>query len=313
MKKSTRLNHMMTFINEHQEFKLIDLMNEFNISRSTALRDIKDLEKLGIPLYSTNGKHGGYKVIRDRYVTKIGFTDEEIVNMMFALNSISSIKRLPFQVTYEQLYRKLYQNIAANQKALVKQYENKFRYFNSENMDMKNNLMEEILTAIVSKKFISLKYGERNYNNIIGIGYIYKNNKWYLVIYDEKNNIVKILDNNKIQSLLIGEFIKKEIPVDLSCFEAYMIKGESIQIEIMCDEIGISNIQNYLWTKYSIEKVEEGIFNFKTLINKNDIDFIAQLLYRESLNIIDIKPKVLKDALIKAMKINVKKLTDIYY
>lgn len=313
MKKSTRLNHMMTFINEHQEFKLIDLMNEFNISRSTALRDIKDLEKLGIPLYSTNGKHGGYKVIRDRYVTKIGFTDEEIVNMMFALNSISSIKRLPFQVTYEQLYRKLYQNIAANQKALVKQYENKFRYFNSENMDMKNNLMEEILTAIVSKKFISLKYGERNYNNIIGIGYIYKNNKWYLVIYDEKNNIVKILDNNKIQSLLIGELIKKEIPVDLSNFEEYMIKGESIQIEIMCDEIGISNIQNYLWTKYSIEKVEEGIFNFKTLINKNDIDFIAQLLYRESLNIIDIKPKVLKDALIKAMKINVKKLTDIYY
>ncbi|PKE11810.1 hypothetical protein CW685_05105 [Macrococcoides caseolyticum] len=172
MKKSTRLNHMITFINENPEFKLIDLMNEFNVSRSTALRDIKDLEYLGVPLYSTNGKNGGYKVIRDRYVTKIGFTDEEMVNMMFALNSISSIKQLPFQVTYEQLYRKLYQNMAADQKALVKQYENKFRYFNSENLDMKNNLMEDILTAIVSKKFISLKYGERKYKNIIGIGYI---------------------------------------------------------------------------------------------------------------------------------------------
>lgn len=151
MKKSTRLNHMMTFINENPEFNLNDLMKDFNISRSTAIRDIKDLEELGVPLYSTNGKNGGYKVIRDRYVTKIGFTDEEMVNMMFALNSISSIKQLPFQVTYEQLYRKLYQNMAADQKALVKQYENKFRYFNSENMDMKNNLMEDILTAIVSK------------------------------------------------------------------------------------------------------------------------------------------------------------------
>lgn len=302
MKKSTRLNHMMTFINENPEFKLIDLMNEFNVSRSTALRDIKDLEYLGVPLYSTNGKNGGYKVIRDRYVTKIGFTDEEMVNMMFALNSISSIKQLPFQVTYEQLYRKLYQNMAADQKELVKQYENKFRYFNSESLDMKNNLMEDILTAIVSKKFISLKYGEKNYKNIIGIGYIYKNNKWYLIIYDEKSNIVKILDNNKIQSLLIGELIKKEIPVDLSNFEEYMIKGESIQIEITCDNVGISNIQNYLWTKYSIDEVDEGIFKFKTIINKNDIDFIAQLLYRESLNIIEIEPKALKDSLIEVMK-----------
>lgn len=102
--------------------------------------------------------------------------------------------------------------------------------------------------------------------------------------------------------MLIGELIKKEIPVDLSNFEEYMIKGESIQIEITCDNVGISNIQNYLWTKYSIDKVDEGIFNFKTIINKNDIDFIAQLLYRESLNIIDIKPKVLKRTLDEIIK-----------
>lgn len=31
-------------------------MSEFNISRSTALRDIKEIEALGVPLYSNPGK-----------------------------------------------------------------------------------------------------------------------------------------------------------------------------------------------------------------------------------------------------------------
>ncbi|MCK1975696.1 HTH domain-containing protein [Jeotgalicoccus huakuii] len=311
MKKSVRLNHMITFINENPEFKLIDLMNEFNLSRSTALRDIKDLEELGIPIYSTSGKHGGYKVIRDRYVTKIGFTDEEMVNMMFALNSISSIKQLPFQVTYEQLYRKLYQNMSSKQKEVIKNYENKFRYFNIEDSDFNNNIMEEILSAIVSEKFISFNYGENNYKNIIGIGFIYKNNKWYLVTYDEKIKLVKIFDKNKVQSLLIGKLIENDIPVDLSNFEEYMINSETIQIEITVNHMGINSIQNYLWTNFTIERINKNDFIFKTMINKEDIDFIAQLMYRESLNIIDIKPKVLKNTLIEIMKTNLIKHSDI--
>ena len=31
-------------------------MSEFNISRSTALRDIKEIEALGVPLYSSTGE-----------------------------------------------------------------------------------------------------------------------------------------------------------------------------------------------------------------------------------------------------------------
>lgn len=58
MKKSTRLNHMLIYINEKQSFQLRDLMQEFKILKSTALRDIKHLEELGVPLYCIYGKHG---------------------------------------------------------------------------------------------------------------------------------------------------------------------------------------------------------------------------------------------------------------
>lgn len=37
---------MIEYCNENRNFKLNDLMSEFNISRSTALRDIKEIEAL---------------------------------------------------------------------------------------------------------------------------------------------------------------------------------------------------------------------------------------------------------------------------
>ena len=54
--KSVRLYNMIEYCNENRNFKLNDLMSEFNISRSTALRDIKEIEALGVPLYSNPGK-----------------------------------------------------------------------------------------------------------------------------------------------------------------------------------------------------------------------------------------------------------------
>ena len=39
---------MIEYCNENRNFKLNDLMSEFNISRSTALRDIKEIEALGV-------------------------------------------------------------------------------------------------------------------------------------------------------------------------------------------------------------------------------------------------------------------------
>ena len=63
MKKSERLNKELMFLNNKKSFNLIDLMNEFGISKRTALRDIQDLEELGLSLYVENGRYGGYKII----------------------------------------------------------------------------------------------------------------------------------------------------------------------------------------------------------------------------------------------------------
>lgn len=41
-------------------------METFAISKSTALRDIQELETLGMSLYVENGRYGGYRVLQKR-------------------------------------------------------------------------------------------------------------------------------------------------------------------------------------------------------------------------------------------------------
>ncbi|MEG0577923.1 MAG: HTH domain-containing protein [Bacilli bacterium] len=60
MKKSERLNHMIMYLNNLDYFNLSDLMNKYNISKSTALRDISSLETLGVPIYAEQDRCGRY-------------------------------------------------------------------------------------------------------------------------------------------------------------------------------------------------------------------------------------------------------------
>lgn len=65
MKKTERIQQEMFYINEKKVFHLKELMETFAISKSTALRDIQELEALGVPLYVENGRYGGYQVLQN--------------------------------------------------------------------------------------------------------------------------------------------------------------------------------------------------------------------------------------------------------
>ena len=59
MKKTERIYTMMRFMNNRSFFTLQDLMTTFDISRATAIRDVHEIEDLGLPLTATVGHDGG--------------------------------------------------------------------------------------------------------------------------------------------------------------------------------------------------------------------------------------------------------------
>lgn len=59
MKKVERINTIMRYINNRSHFTISEIIREFNISRSTAIRDIREIEAMGMPLVAEVGRTGG--------------------------------------------------------------------------------------------------------------------------------------------------------------------------------------------------------------------------------------------------------------
>ncbi|XXM71366.1 helix-turn-helix transcriptional regulator [Lysinibacillus sphaericus] len=106
MKKVERINTIMRYINNRSYFTISEIMQEFNISRSTAIRDIREIESMGMPLESEVGRDGGYAVMNNSVLPSIHFTDSEIKALFIAFMA-SRNQQLPYLKSRQSLAEKL--------------------------------------------------------------------------------------------------------------------------------------------------------------------------------------------------------------
>ena len=106
MKKTLRVTTEMRFINNRQQFTIHDLMLEFNISRSTAIRDIAEIQELGLPLTSIAGHNGGYYVLHNQTLPAVSFTPTEIQALFVAFMATAN-QQLPYLRNRQAITEKL--------------------------------------------------------------------------------------------------------------------------------------------------------------------------------------------------------------
>ncbi|MFB7142918.1 helix-turn-helix transcriptional regulator [Gottfriedia sp. NPDC056225] len=114
MKKVERINTIMRYINNRAKFTISEVMQEFNISRSTALRDVREIEEMGMPLVAEVGRDGGYFVMNNSVLPTVRFTDNEIKALFIAFMATRN-KQLPYLKSRQSLAEKLLGLISENQ------------------------------------------------------------------------------------------------------------------------------------------------------------------------------------------------------
>lgn len=106
MNKTDRINTMMRYINNRQYFTIRELVNQFHISRSTAIRDLNTIQELGMPLTASVGRDGGYAVLQNQLLPAVQFNSEELkalfVSFLATLNT-----QLPYLQNRNTLTEKL--------------------------------------------------------------------------------------------------------------------------------------------------------------------------------------------------------------
>lgn len=65
MSKSTTLLKLIDYINVKKKFTIQELADEFSVSYKTMWRYLKELDEMGVPLYSEMGVNGGYRILKE--------------------------------------------------------------------------------------------------------------------------------------------------------------------------------------------------------------------------------------------------------
>jgi predicted DNA-binding transcriptional regulator YafY len=169
MKKVERINTMMRYINNRAHFTISEIMQEFNISRSTAIRDIGEMEAMGMPLIAEVGRNGGYFVMNNSVLPAIRFTNNEIKALFIAFMATRN-QQLPYLNSRQSLAEKLLGLIPENQQDdLI--HLNQILLFENTNpnhpdllelSDLPHPMLEKLIQTLLLDSYlaISLKEGQ---------------------------------------------------------------------------------------------------------------------------------------------------------
>ncbi|TKI25974.1 WYL domain-containing protein [Bacillus pumilus] len=217
MKKSERLNQELIFLSDKYSFQLKDLETEFGISKRTALRDMEELESMGLAFYVEPGRHGGYRLVKQSPMVPIYFNTDEVQAIFFALKALDLVSATPFKKSYSQIRQKLFATMSDERKQMITETLDVIHYYNVAPVSEQNHL-ELILQAMMEDQIVKMTYTQYE-NKRIRLQFLelfYRNGIWFTKAYDVQNKKWGIYRCDFMKDLIIEEegsdtFTKEEL------------------------------------------------------------------------------------------------------
>lgn len=217
MNQLERIYTMIQFINNRSYFTLRDLMEEFNISKSTALRDVQQIESLGLPLVADVGRNGGYSIMRNSLLPPLRFTPEELQALFLSLIATKN-QQLPFLKSRQSLTEKVLglvneteqSNLVELDALLAFEQTNVFSSAVLELSDQASVMTEKVLQAVLQSRYVVLKYAgnlEKNeqLSTIEINAYVrrifHQGRSWVLQVIDLKTNEILMIGVELVQAI----------------------------------------------------------------------------------------------------------------
>lgn len=193
MKKVERINIIMRYINNRAHFTISEIMREFNISRSTAIRDIREIEAMGMPLVAEVGRDGGYFVMNNSVLPAVRFTDNEIKALFIAFMATRN-QQLPYLKSRQSLAEKLLGLISENQQENLVLL-NQILLFEGTNphnpdlldlSDLPHPMLEKLIELLLLDRYLLISIKEKSYP-IYLLHLYHEKGFWLIEGFDLKN------------------------------------------------------------------------------------------------------------------------------
>ena len=304
MNKSERINDMMLFLNDRSSFNLKDIMEKYNISRSTALRDISSLEEIGMPVYSQTGRNGHYMILPNKLLSPIVFNIDEIFSLYFSMLTLKAYETTPFHLSIEKLKEKFERCLPSDKIELIHKTE-KVLSFGTIKQTNHCEFLKDILEFILDEKICRIKY---SMNNVIEQYYLQffnissKYGQWYAIGYNLKTEDYKVFRCDKILNMEEStQYSSKSLSELMTSYDISLKKKGYTEFEI---EISKAGADIFYKENYPSMKLfhENGKYFIRGFYNTGEENFITEYFMNYGKNILSIKPFSLKNLIITKIK-----------
>ncbi|PGU12147.1 transcriptional regulator [Bacillus cereus] len=286
MKKVERINTIMRYINNRSHFTISEIIREFNISRSTAIRDIREIEAMGMPLVAEVGRTGGYFVMHNSILPVVRFTDNEVKALFIAFMATRN-QQLPYLKSRQSLAEKLLGLISETQQddlvllnqLLLFQGTNPHNPDLLELSDLPHPMLEKLIQILLLDNHLLITIKEEEIRSYpIYLLHLYQEKSHWIIegfdLKEEKKLIFPVDDLINIEPYTTKKRLSKK-----KILEKLNKKDEIINLVLELGPKAIAQFKKYHPFKISISYTSpyQSTAILKTFIDVHNSDEVTEL------------------------------------
>jgi predicted DNA-binding transcriptional regulator YafY len=189
MKRFDRVTAILIHLQSRKIVKAQEIADRFDVSLRTVYRDIRTLERAGIPIISEPGV--GYSIVEGYRLPPVLFTKEEAASLLTAEKLIQNLADTKTSGHNKSAMYKIRSVLHSSEKDLLEKIDGHLEVVRAKHQTYKTERLQslqEILLAVSAQKVLFIHYfthykQQKTERYIEPIGIFYSGNNWHLIAH----------------------------------------------------------------------------------------------------------------------------------
>jgi len=205
--ETNRLSRLTAILIQFQTKRIVtasELSQKFQVSKRTIYRDIKALEKAGVPILTEEGK--GYTLMEGYRIPPIMFTEKQANALILAEQLVLKNKDASFVKDYSEAIDKIKSILRYNIKDKANLLANRTQYNQVINQERNSNNLSDLQNALTNYNLVKIQYINKEgtaTNRLIEPFAILSAENWYLVAWCRLRKEFRFFRLDRIQKMKI--------------------------------------------------------------------------------------------------------------
>lgn len=281
MSKAKLIMDVIMYVNAKRSFTAQEVADEFSVSVRTARRYLTEISDMGVPLYTEQGRHGGYRTLKSRVLPPILFNEDEVFAIFFAFQALKHYRSLPFEVNMDSAARKMLAGFPEDTKTMISRLETVLDFW-TPSRTTGSPFQKEIIESSLQHRIIRITYRSKSgayERKVLPIGIYAQNGLWYMPAVEMEDKEWRIFRLDRIESMEPTDEVY-EAEMSLKDWLASYPVTEPVRLYAELTREGARQCESIPWLENHIVMHDEVHGSVDTVIDRKDFEYAAQIFMR---------------------------------